>query len=115
MAILGKRHQRATVSSKVGCGLRSHRIACDLVWRIPAFEILEERAMLSVAQDLANSISRYQQALTTTLSVATQMPLVGHQLTGLSEFTTILQNLESNIAQQTQSIINDGHYQITVA
>ena len=70
--------------------------------------------MLSVAQDLANSIAPYQAALTSALNTATQLPLVGRQLTDLSEFTTVLQNLESNIAPQTQSIVNDGHYQITV-
>jgi hypothetical protein len=93
---------------------RRQRDALNLSWRTPTFEILEERAMLSVAQDLANSIAPYQAALTSALNTATQLPLVGRQLTDLAEFATILQNLESKISPQTQSIINDGHYQITV-
>ena len=42
------------------------------------------------------------------------LPLVGKQLAGLQEFTTILQDAESNIASQTQSIANNGHYQLSV-
>ena len=71
--------------------------------------------MLSVAQDLVADIAPYQQALTTALNGATQLPLVGHQLTGLAEFATMLQNSEASIDAQTQNITTNGHYQVTVA
>ena len=84
-------------------------------WLYPQFELLECRAMLSVSQDLATAIAPYQSALTTALNVATQLPLVGHQLTALSELTTVLQNTQASIDTQTQSITANGHYQITVS
>jgi hypothetical protein len=82
--------------------------------RRPVFEQLETRELLTVAQDLAGAIARYQPALTAALNAATQLPLVGNQLTGLSEFTTALQNTEASIDSQTRNITANGHYQVTV-
>ncbi len=83
-------------------------------WLCPMVELLEDRAMLSVSQDLATAIAPYQSALTTALNVATQLPLVGHQLTALSELTMVLQNTQASIDTQTQSITANGHYNMTV-
>src|SRR5262245_49575941 len=83
-------------------------------WLSPAFEILEDRRLLTLAQDLVDDIAPYQQAITSALNAATQLPLVGNQLTGLAEFATLLQNSESSIASQTQAITTSGHYQINV-
>src|SRR5262245_14822341 len=83
-------------------------------WLSPAFEALEDRRLLTIAQDLVADITPYQQAITNALNAATQLPLVGNQLTGLAEFATLLQNSESSIASQTQSITTSGHYQINV-
>ena len=80
----------------------------------PMFELLEQRAMLSVAQDIVSYLTPYQSALNSALAAATSLPLVGKQLAGLQEFTTILQDAESNIAKQTQSITTNGHYQFSV-
>ena len=78
------------------------------------FEPLEAREMLTVAQDLAGAIAPYQPALTSALNAATQLPLVGNQLTGLTEFATALQNTESSINSHTQNITANGHYQVNV-
>src|SRR5262249_423067 len=83
-------------------------------WLSPAFEVLEARRLLTVAQDLVADITPYQQAITTALNAATHLPLVGHQLTGLAELANILQNAESSIDSQAQGISTSGHYQITV-
>ena len=47
--------------------------------------------MLTVAQDLQNLIAPYQSAVNTALSVATSLPLVGHQLTALQDLRACLQ------------------------
>ena len=92
----------------------AHHIS-EVRWsRCPAFEVLEQRTMLSVAQDLAADVAPYQTALTTALHAATLIPLVGHQLTDLAEFATELQNTQTAIAAQTQNITANGHYQVTV-
>ena len=66
-------------------------------WLSPTFEILEDRRLLTVAQDLVADITPYQQAITNALNAATQLPLVGNQLTSLADFANILQNSESSI------------------
>ncbi len=85
----------------------------DRPWRHPSFEVLEDRAMLSVAQDLQNEIAPYQNAINTALQVATRLPLVGHQFDGLQEINTLLQNSLASIEAQTQNVTS-GHYQIAV-
>jgi hypothetical protein len=82
--------------------------------RRPAFEILEERAMLSVAQDIQNQIAPYQSALSTALDVATSLPLVGKQFKDLQELDTLLTNALSNISAQTQNVTTSGHFQLAI-
>ena len=91
---------------------RSPRVI-DRRFRHCAFELLEERALLSVAQDLQNEIAPYQTAINTALSVATSLPLVGHQLESLQDLSTLLQNSLASIQAQTQNITS-GHHQIVV-
>jgi hypothetical protein len=70
--------------------------------------------MLSVAQDLVSQLQPYQQSLDTALAAATSLPLVGKQLAGSQEFTTIFQSALSQIDSSTQSLPPTGHYQLTV-
>ncbi len=79
-----------------------------------AFEALEERALLSVAQDLQTQIQPYQSAINTALSVSTNLPLVGHQFESLQQVTTLLQNTLADLQQATQGLAN-GHHQIAIA
>ena len=78
------------------------------------FESLEERALLSVAQDLQAEIQPYQTAVNTALNAATSLPLVGHQFDSLLEISTLLQNTLADIEQATQGVA-DGHHQIAIA
>ena len=82
--------------------------------RRTAFEPLEERALLTVAQDLVGQLAPYQTALDTALDTAARLPLVGDQLADLQEFNSILQDSLSSIEAQTQNITNNGHYNRTV-
>lgn len=69
--------------------------------------------MLSIAQDLQNDIEPYQSAINTALSVATSLPLVGHQLTALQDLSTLLNNSLQEIEDATQSVAN-GHIQLAI-
>lgn len=82
--------------------------------RRAAFEVLEERAMLSVAQDLQAQIQPYQSAINSTLSASTSLPLVGHQIESLQQVTTLLENTLAELQQATQGLA-DGHHQIAIA
>ncbi|MCC7084995.1 MAG: putative Ig domain-containing protein [Pirellulales bacterium] len=82
--------------------------------RRPAFELLETRAMLTVAQDLVAEMTPYQSAISTALDNATSLTLVGNQLAGLAELDSILQNSLASIQTNTQGINTDGSYQISV-
>ena len=81
--------------------------------RHATFEVLEERAMLTVAQDLQNLVAPYQSAINTALSVATSLPLVGHQLTALQNLSTLVQNSLQSIETAVQNVTS-GHYQFSV-
>ena len=94
---------------------RPVRDALNTRCRHMAFEPLEERALLTVAQDLVAQLTPYQTALDTALSTAARLPLVGNQLAGLQEFNSILQNSLSSIDAQTSNITNSDHYQFAVA
>ncbi len=85
----------------------------DARFRRVAFEVLEERAMLSVAQDLVSAITPYQSAIDTALDAATRLPLVGHQFDSVSEISTILQNSLPSIDAQTQNLTS-GHHQLAI-
>ena len=78
------------------------------------FESLEERALLSVAQDLQTQIQPYQSAINTSLNVSTSLPLVGHQFESLQQVTTLLENTLADLQQATQGVA-DGHHQIAIA
>ena len=91
------------------------RYFVDSRWRHLAFEALEERAMLSVAQDLVSQLTPYQTALTSALDAAASLPLVGTQLADLPDFNTILQDSLPGINTQTQGIASNGHYDVDVA
>ena len=108
LASLGKRKRRNKY------GKKHRRCFVEARWRSPAFEVLEERAMLSVATDLVGQLTPYQTALNTRLDASTLLPLVGHQLADLQEFDTIFQDSLQSIDTQTQGITNSGHYQLTV-
>lgn len=82
--------------------------------RLLAMEQLEERAMLSIAQDIHDLIAPYQSAINTSLDVATALPLVGHQFDSLQELSTLLQDSQASIQSQTASITASGHYQIAI-
>ncbi len=100
--------------------LRNNRVTirrarCDGPTRRAMFEVLEERAMLTVGQDLQNLIAPYQTAVNNALAVATSLPLVGHQLTALQNLNALLQNALSNIETTLDTYtIKDGSNQITV-
>jgi hypothetical protein len=81
--------------------------------RRAAFEVLEERAMLSAAQDIQNQIAPYQNALNTALDVATSLPLVGQQFKDLQELDTALTNALASIEAQTQNLTS-GHFQLAI-
>src|SRR4051794_5845373 len=89
------------------------RFRVDSRRRRPALELLEERAMLSVAQDIQNAIAPYQTALNTALDVATSLPLVGTQFKDLQELDTVLTNALDKIEAQTQSVTS-GHFQLAI-
>ena len=76
-------------------------------------EALEERALLSVAQDLVNELTPYQMALNTALNAATSLPLVGQQLAGLQQFTTIFQDSLASVESQTENLAN-GDFQLAI-
>src|SRR5262245_66601807 len=78
--------------------------------RLLAFEILEDRALLSIAQDLVNQLAPYQSSLSTALDAATSLPLVDTQLANLPEFDSIFANSLSSINVQTSDITTNGHY-----
>lgn len=69
--------------------------------------------MLTVAQDLQSLIAPYQSAINTALSVATSLPLVGHQLTSLQNLSTLLQNSLQTIEDAIQGDIS-GHFQVAI-
>ncbi len=106
---LGRWHHCGKKSRQRGNRERRGSLA-NARWRSPAFETLEERAMLSIAQDLVSQLMPYQTALSSALDVATSLPLVGHQLADLQEFDTVLQDSLQSLETQTQGITNDGHY-----
>lgn len=81
--------------------------------RRPVFEVLEERAMLSVAQDLQNLVAPYQTAINNALSKATSLPLVGHELTSLQDLNSLLQNSLSSI-ESTIGTVENGHFQFAI-
>lgn len=83
-------------------------------WRRSTFEILEERALLSVAQDIVNQLAPYQTALNNALDVATSLPLVGDQLQDLQEFNTILQDSLARIEAATQNL-SSGHFELAIS
>ena len=89
------------------------RAPFDAPLRRAVFEILEERAMLTVAQDLQNLVDPYQSAINTALSVATSLPLVGRQLTALQNLSTLLQNSLQSIEDATQNVTS-GHFQLAI-
>ncbi|MCC7085315.1 MAG: VCBS repeat-containing protein [Pirellulales bacterium] len=78
-----------------------------------AVECLEDRRLLTVAQDLVALISPYQQSLNTGLAAAASLPLVGDQIQDLQAFNTILQDSLSSIESQTQSL-SSGHYELAI-
>jgi hypothetical protein len=94
---------------------RTGRKLFELRRRLLAFEILEDRAMLSVAQDLVNQLTPYQSSLSAALDAATSLPLVDTQLAALQEFDSIFANSLSAIDAQTQGISTNGHYQRSIA
>src|SRR6476659_10937415 len=81
--------------------------------RLLAMELLEERAMLSVAQEIQDQIAPYQNAINTALDIA--MPLVGHQFHDLQDLTTLLQNSLSSIQARTSDVTASGNFQIAIA
>jgi MBG domain (YGX type)/Bacterial Ig-like domain (group 3)/Putative Ig domain/Dockerin type I domain len=85
----------------------------DIDWRRTKFELLEDRAMLSVAQDIVNDITPYQNALSSAINAVTSLPLIGTQLKGLQQFNTILQDSLQSIESQTQNL-SDGHFQLAI-
>ncbi len=104
---------RQLFQSSPGRTLKRRLVSRDRRFRRAAFEVLEERAMLSVAQDLVNEITPYQNAINTALDVATRLPLVGHQFDSVAEISTILQNSLASIDAQTQNLTS-GHHQLAI-
>jgi hypothetical protein len=76
--------------------------------------LLEERAMLSVAQDIQDKIAPYQSAINTALDVATSFPLVGHQFDSLQELSTLLETSLPSIQAQVSDTMPSGHYEIPI-
>ena len=70
--------------------------------------------MLSVAQDLVNQLTPYQNELDLALDAATFLPLVGEQLADLPQFDTILQDSLPSIEADTQGMAINGHHALTV-
>src|SRR6202142_4473261 len=92
----------------------SFRTSVGVPVRRAVFEVLEQRVMLTVAQDLQNLIAPYQTAINNALSVATSLPLVGHQLSGLQDLNTLLQNSLQSIENTVQNVENGGHFQFAI-
>ena len=113
MASVSSKRPRLRSKSSTGRGL-SYRSSFDVAPRRAVFEVLEERAMLSVAQDLQNLIAPYQTAINNALSVATSLPLVGHQLSGLQDLSTLLQNSLQSIETTVQNVESGGHFQFAI-
>jgi hypothetical protein len=78
-----------------------------------SFEPLEERAMLSVSQDLLDELLPYQTAINSALDVMTSLPLVGNQFADLQEFNTILQDSLASLTSHVDSLTN-GHFQLAI-
>ena len=97
----GKRRKKQSPSIKA-----PHR-------RRPGFEVLEERAMLSVAQDIVNQLTPYQNALNTALDVMTSLPLVGEELSELQEWNTVFQDSVTSLASRVDALTN-GHFEFAI-
>ena len=82
-------------------------------WRRSTFEILEERAMLSVSQDLVAKLQPYQNALNTALDVMTSLPLVGDELSQLQEWNTVFQDSVNSLASHVDTLTN-GHFELAI-
>jgi hypothetical protein len=82
-------------------------------FRHTAIEMLEERAMLTVAQDLVNDLKPYQTALNTALNTAASLPLVGKQFKDLQELQSVFQNSLTSIENQTQNLTS-GHISLAI-
>ena len=91
------------------------RAVTDARWRRLAIEQLEERAMLSIAQDIQDQIAPYQGAINVSLDVATALPLIGTQLENLQQLSTLLDDSLASIQAQTAHITTSGNYQIAIA
>src|SRR4051812_28360018 len=76
-------------------------------------ELLEERAMLSVSQDLVAQLQPYQNALNTALDVMTSLPLAGEQLSQLQEWNTVFQDSVTSLASRVDSLTN-GHFELAI-
>src|SRR3954453_9884959 len=81
--------------------------------RLAAFEVLEERAMLTVSQDLVAQLQPYQNALNNALDVMTSLPLVGEELSGLQEWNTVFQDSVTSLASHVDSLTN-GHFELAI-
>ncbi len=78
-----------------------------------AFEALEERALLSVGQDIVNELTPYQAALTNAIDTAASLPLVGNDFKGLQQLNTILQDSLTSVESKTQNL-SSGHLQLAI-
>ena len=69
------------------------------------FEQLEDRVMLTVAQDLVNQLTPFQTALDNALKAAASLPLVGKQFKDVPDLKTIFQSpdTETQIDNNTQN------------
>src|SRR5262249_47646100 len=72
-------------------------------WYRPTVEALEDRVLLTVADQIFSSIAPYQAALTQAINTAASLAIIGEQFRSLQEFNTILQNSLTNIESQVQN------------
>jgi hypothetical protein len=107
-----RRSRRASGSALSKRSARSESVAATYRRRF-AFEVLEERALLSVSQDLFDQVAPYQTALNNAINVMTSLPLVGDQLKDLEELNSILADSLSSIDSQVDEL-SSGHIQIVI-
>lgn len=95
--------------------LAAGRTPLDGPTRRAVFEVLEERAILTVAADLQALIAPYQSNIDTVLHNAARLPLVGTQLTALSNLNALLENKVSEIQSALDNLpATDGHNHISL-
>ena len=108
-------NRRRKIRSKKshGRGVKTQRMPFDGRWHRSAFKALEKARDAQYRAGPAKRYRTYQSAINSALSVATSLPLVGHELTGLQDLNSLLQNSLQSIIDNTNNIGN-GEVQLAI-